>query len=217
MRDPNADLYQYGKAIQSDAAFFYARLDDAKADRELKSRARAGIVRLAENSLRYGAGNAFNLTNAERGRPMFAGFFSTSGGKELVRAHYLTGNAKYLQGVVQSCQFQSGCNPNNLVYTTGLGANPVRVPLELDARGSGQPVPPGLTVFGNADYYSFPNSFWDINLKLVNKPEVIWPDAYNWPLTEAYFDCWILVSTNEYVMENWAPNVLVWGYLSAQR
>lgn len=30
-----------------------------------------------------------------------------------------------------SCQFCGGANPNNIVYTTGLGANPVRHPLWL--------------------------------------------------------------------------------------
>ena len=71
-------------------------------------------------------------------------------------------------------------------------------------------------MFGNTDYFNWPNSFWDINLRLVNKPQFIWPDAYDWPLTEAYFDTWILVSANEYVIDTWWPNVLVWGYLSAR-
>ena len=212
----NGTVVAWGWNIQSDQVFLYARMDAKKTDAKLRENARAGVISLAERSLKYAAGNAFNITQREPGRPMFAGFFSTPGGMELVRAHYLTGKADYLKGAVQSCQFPAGCNPSNLVYTSGLGANPVKVPLELDARSSGQPVPPGLTVFGISDYFNNRNSFWDINLRFVNKPEMIWPDAYNWPLTEAYFDVWVLVSANEYVIDTWAPNVLVWGYLAAR-
>ncbi len=217
LKTPGSEAAAWGVAIQCDPIFLYARMDASRTDPKLRETARSTVIALAERSLKYASGNAFNITQRERGRPMFAGFFSTSGGTELVRAHYLTGNSRYLAGAVQSCQFQSGCNPNNIVYTTGVGANPVKVPLELDARSTGQPVPVGLTVFGNSDYFNWPNSFWDGNLKMVNKPEFIWPEAHQWPPSEAYFDVWILVSANEYVIDTWAPNVLVWGYLSARQ
>jgi endoglucanase len=210
-----AELASWGWAMQSDAAFLYTRTQ-AKTDPAVLKKAKDGIRGLAERSLKYAAGNAFNLTQRERGRPMFAGFFSTSGGCELVRAYHMTKDRRYLEGAVRSCLFQSGCNPNNLVYTTGLGANPVKVPLEVDARAMGQAVPVGLTVFGNTDYFNWPNSFWDMNLRFVNKPEFIWPDAKSWPLSEAYFDTWVLVSANEYVIDTWWPNVLVWGCLAAR-
>ncbi|MCK6487128.1 MAG: glycoside hydrolase family 9 protein [Planctomycetes bacterium] len=216
LKDPGAELCAWDVHIQTDAAFLYARLDDARADARIKANARAAILRLAEASLAYAAGNAFNLTSREKGRPMFAGFFSVSGGMELARAHFLTGERRYLLGAVQSCQFQAGCNPNNLVYTTGLGSNPVRNPLHLDSRSSGQPAPPGLTVFGNSDYWSHRGGFWDINLQFVNKPDQLWPDAYDWPLHEAYFDVWLLVSANEFVIDTWQQNVFVWGYLAAR-
>lgn len=216
LKQPGTEIVAWGWHIQCDQFFLYARMDEKKTDPKLRETARAGVISLAERSLKYAEGNAFNITQREPGRPMFAGFFSTSGGSELVRAHYLTKKHEYLKGAVQSCQFQAGCNPNNLVYTSGLGANPVKIPLELDARSSGQAVPIGLTVFGNSDYFNWRNSFWDINLRFVNRPEFIWPDAYGWPLTEAYFDVWVLVSANEYVIDTWAPNVLVWGYLSAR-
>lgn len=216
LKKPGEEIYAWGWNIQSDQVFLYARMDASKTDPRIRENARVGVISLAERSLKYAAGNAFNITQREPGRPMFAGFFSTPGGSELVRAHYLTKNPEYLKGAVQSCLFPAGCNPGNIVYTTGLGSNPVRVPLELDARSSGQAVPPGLTVFGNTDYFNHRNSFWDINLRFVNKPEIIWPDAYSWPLTEAYFDAWVLVSANEYVIDTWAPNVLVWGYLAAR-
>ena len=127
----------------------------------------------------------------------------------MARAHYLTGKAEYLKGVVQSCQFQSGCNPNNIVYTSGLGANPVRHPLHLDSRSSGQPPPVGLTVFGNVDYWNWKGGFWDWPIPLyLSKPNICWPNPYDWPLTEAYFDVYLFVSMDEFVVDAWAPNVL---------
>lgn len=217
LKDPRPNLCAWGAHIQTDAAFLYARLDDAKADAQLKRNARAAVIKLGDDSLAYAAGNAFGLTSREKGRPMFAGFFSVSGGMELARAHYLTGKADYLKGAIQSCQFGIGCNPGNLVYTTGLGSNPVRHPLHLDSRSSGQAAPVGLTVFGNADIWNNRGSFWDINLQFVNKPENLWPNAYDWPLPETYFDVWLLVSTNEFVIDTWQQNVFVWGYLAARR
>ncbi|HCE46218.1 MAG TPA: hypothetical protein DET40_21955 [Lentisphaeria bacterium] len=218
LKDPKADVFWWGKHVQCDAAFLYARMDDAKTDPEIKKNALAAVVKQADKSLAYASGNAYNLTSMDKGRPMFMGFFSTSGGTELARAHFLTGKEEYLRGAVQSCQFQSGCNPNNLVYTTGLGANPVKHPLHLDSRSSGQPVPAGFTVFGNIDYWNWKGGFFDWPIaQHLSKPNVCWPNPYDWPLTEAYFDIFLFVSMNEFVVDTWAPNVFVWGYLSARK
>lgn len=217
LKKPGQDICSWGGGIQTDAAFLYARLDDAKADPEIKKNARAAVLRIADFSMDYAKKNAFNVTCREAGRPMFAGFFSVSGGMEVARAHFLTSDKKYLEGAIQSCQFGMGCNPGNLVYTTGMGSNPIKNPLQLDARSSGQPAPVGLTSFGNSDIWNFRGSFWDINMQFVNKPEQLWPDVYSWPLQEAYFDVWILVSTNEFVIDTWQQNVFVWGYLAAQK
>jgi endoglucanase len=207
------------KHIQLDAAFLYARLlDDAKADPEIRKHAIVAVIKQADRAIQYADGNTFNLTTPDRHRPMFGGFFSTSGGTEIARAHCLTGKPEYLAALVRSCQFQSGCNPNNIVYTSGLGANPVRHPLHLDSRSSGQAVPVGLTTFGNVDYWNHKGGFWDwpITSKLKD-PLACWPNPYDWPLTEAYFDIFLFVSMNEFVVDAWAPNVLVWGYLASRQ
>ncbi|HBC87822.1 MAG TPA: hypothetical protein DCZ94_12780 [Lentisphaeria bacterium] len=216
LRDPTTVCW-WAKQIQCDAAFHYARLDDAKADPAMKKNAIKAVTQQADRSIVYASENSFNLTQMDKYRPMFGGFFSTSGGTELARAHYLTGKPEYLKGVLQSCQFQSGCNPNNIVYTTGLGANPVKNPLHLDSRSSGQQAPAGLTVFGNVDYWNNKGGFWDWPIPLYfSKPNNCWPNPYDWPLTEAYFDVFLFVSMNEFVVDTWASNVFVWGYLSAR-
>lgn len=216
MKEGSVEPNWYAKWIQNEAVFYYARLDDAKADHALKQKALAGVIKQAGKSLDYAAGNAFNLTHQDRHRPLFGGFFSTSGGSELVRAHYLTGKEEYLTGAVRSCQFQAGCNPNNLVYTTGIGANPIKHPLHLDARSSGQLPPEGLTTFGNVDYWHWKGGFWDWPIPFISKPQICYPNPYDWPLAEAYFDIYLFISMNEFVIDTWAPNILVWGYLSAR-
>jgi endoglucanase len=217
LKDESPETNWWAKHIQLDAAFLYARLDDAKADRQIKKNARVAVIKQADRAVQYGDGNTFGLTQSDRYRPMFGGFFSTSGGTEIARAHYLTGKPEYLAALVRSCQFQSGCNPNNIVYTSGLGANPVKHPLHLDSRSTGQPPPVGLTTFGNVDYWNNRGGFWDwpVTTNLV-KPEVCWPNPYDWPLTEAYFDIFLFVSMDEFTVDTWAPNVLVWGYLAAR-
>ncbi|HCE44205.1 MAG TPA: hypothetical protein DET40_11715 [Lentisphaeria bacterium] len=216
LRDPSSVCW-WSKHIQCDAAFLYARLDDAKTDPLMKKNALKAVTQQADRSLAYAAANSYSLTQMDKYRPMFGGFFSTSGGTELARAHYLTGKPEYLKGALQSCLFQSGCNPNNIVYTTGLGANPVKNPLHLDSRSSGQPPPEGFTVFGNVDYWNNKGGFWDWPIPLYfSKPKYCWPNPYDWPLTEAYFDVFLFVSMNEFVVDTWASNVFVWGYLSAR-
>jgi endoglucanase len=217
LKDPAAGVYWWGKYLHCDAAFLYARVGAAKTDPAIRKNALAAVLRQADLSLAYAAKNAFNLTTMDKYRPMHAGFFSVSGGMELARAHFLTGKAEYLQGVLQSCQFQSGCNPNNIVYTTGLGANPVKHPLHLDSRSSGQPPPVGLTVFGNVDYWNLKGEFYDWPIRLyLSKPNICWPNPYDWPLTEAYFDIFLFASMDEFVVDTWAPNVFVWGFLAAR-
>lgn len=213
---PDHELCWYGKWIQCDAAFLYARLDPAKADPALQRSAIAGVCKQAEKSLEFAGNNAFGVTNKDKYRPVFCGFYSAPGGMEQARAHYLTGKTEYLTGAVRSCLFGAGCNPNNLVYTSGLGANPVRHPLHVDSRNTGQAPPEGLTVFGNLDYWHWKGGFYDWPILYLNKPNVCWPDAYEWPLAEAYFDIHLFVSQNEFVVDAWAPNVFVWGYLAAR-
>ncbi|KPK63586.1 MAG: hypothetical protein AMK73_05025 [Planctomycetes bacterium SM23_32] len=217
LKEESPETNWWAKHIQLDAAFLYACLDEAKADPEIKRHARTAVIKQADRAVQYGDGNTFGLSQSDRHRPMFGGFFSTSGGTEIARAHFLTGKPEYLAALVRSCQFQSGCNPNDIVYTSGLGANPVKHPLHLDSRSTGQAAPAGLTVFGNVDYWNWKGGFWDWPVtNHLTKPEACWPNPYDWPLTEAYFDIFLFVSMDEFTVDTWAPNVFVWGYLAAR-
>ncbi|MGO8672687.1 MAG: hypothetical protein ACLQVD_15130 [Capsulimonadaceae bacterium] len=42
------------------------------------------------------------------------------------------------------------------------------------------------------------------------------PSAYEWPITEAYFDIFLYPVTTEFTVDNWASNIYTWGYLAAR-
>ncbi len=210
---PGGKVFANGR-FERDAAFLYARMDSRWTDPALRAKARQATIGQAEDALVYAANNAWNLTTPDKGMPMFQGFYTTPGATELGRAHFLTQDARYLRGVVQSTQYQSGANPTNMTFTTGLGANPIQNPLRLDPRLSGQKAPIGITVYGPRDSDWEDWSKWVFDY-FLNKELV--PAIGEWPVTESYFDIYLYVSTNEYTVDIWAPNIWVWGYLAARK
>ena len=210
--DEKPDLFVWDKHVQREQAFHYARLPDGLGDPLLKQKAVTALREMAERSLRYAENNAFNLTTPDKGKPQFIGFYTTPDATDLTRAHHLTGDPRYLAGALRAIQFQSGCNPNNLVYMSGLGANPVKNVFKLDARRTGQPVPDGLVPYGNIDFAKWNHNgvIWPI-IWVIGKATV--PDAYAWPTHQAYWDLGGWPMLEEFTVDAWAPNVLVWGYL----
>ena len=216
LTDPNQSVFQWGNHVQRDAAFAYAHLDPKIADPQIQKNAVKQVVAEADKALAYASGNAFNLTTPDKGKPMFIGFYTGPDAIECARAHYLTHKSEYLAGAVQACQFGTGANPGNLVYTTGLGSNPYKHPLHLDSRHTGQPAPVGFTPYGNVDLSQWHDNFttWPITYYLG---AVTVPDAYTWPTTEAFFDVYLYPAMTEFTVDAWAPNVYVWGYLAARQ
>jgi endoglucanase len=131
-----------------------------------------------------------------------------------LHAYHITGKSEYLANGVRACQFSSGANPDNLVFTTGLGANPIVHPLKLDARTSGQPAPEGITVYGIEDHVNFPSSwcYWF----LANLNSTMWPQYQRWPVTESYTDTDLFIAQNEFTTDVWDQSTWTWGYLAAR-
>lgn len=207
----------FGDGSQQEQAFLYARLPANLGDAKLKTRAVAAFEYLAKRALTYAGDNAWNLTTPDKGKPQFLGFYSGPDASVLTRAHFLTGKTEYLAGAVAATGFSGGANPNNLVYTSGLGANPVQNPFHLDARRSGQQMPVGLTPYGNVDFARWGDQQW-----------IMWPITYflsknttphplAWPVNEAYWDTGGWPALNEFTVDAWTPNVAVWGYLAARK
>ena len=213
---PDQRLFVWESHVQYAAALAYARLPKNLGEPDLKTNAIAQTVREAELCLKYAEGNGFGLTTNDEGKPMFLGFFSVPDAQELVRAHVLTGDKKYLAGLNAACAFASGANPGNLTYTTGVGKNPPLHPLLLDARRSGQTSPEGITVYGNVDFNNWTDSFWTWPMTYYLNTACT-PPAKDWPITEAYFDIFLYPATNEFTMnQTMGPNAYLWGYLAAR-
>ncbi|MGK7397239.1 MAG: glycoside hydrolase family 9 protein [Candidatus Cyclobacteriaceae bacterium M3_2C_046] len=129
----------------------------------------------------------------------------------LIMAHLLSGEQKYLSGIVETVQFGLGANPLNLVYTSGVGYNPVKNLLHVDSRKSGQEVPEGITVYGNTDNTSYIKEFWTWR----HLDPVIYPPKAEWPANQSFYDVYWLTPSNEYTVNN-SPlyTTIAWAYLA---
>lgn len=206
------NLFVWGKAAQSDAAFAYAIADEKLTDPVIRKRAIQALEHDAVLAAASADGNAFDLVIRDKYRPMFMGFYSTPfDGRVVLRAYHLTGKPEYLVAGIRATQFSSGANPENLVETTGLGANPILHPLRIDPRRSGQPAPEGITVYGIDDMVS-PKDWILPAIDAVMSPKFM-----KWPRTESYTDIFCFVMQNEYtVNQTFTYPTWVWGYLAAR-
>jgi endoglucanase len=211
---PNSEIVR-----QHEALFTYARLPDGIGDAVLKQKARAAILALADVGLNFAEGNSFGLTSVVPSLPPMAwvGYFSTPEmiSAVLPRAHYLSGDAKYLRGAVRAANFSAGANPENMAYTIGIGPRHPQAVLHVDSKASAQPAPKGITVYGPSDpaeNYEFDKWVytWFLNRTLV-------PEPRSWPAAEAYVDLPNWPSMTEYtVQQNIGPTAYYWGYLAAR-
>ena len=206
--------------IQPDADFIYARLPDELADATLKKHARDRYVLAGHVSCYFMRHNAFNLATAYPGMPMIdcdTGFFTDPGmGIYTVRAHVLTQDPQILEAIVASTGFGLGANPDNMSFTTGLGANPIRFPLKVDSYLTGQPAPVGITVFGPSyQREKVDNATWVHNW--YTTPTRMVPGVFAWPPPESYIDMFGWSQANEFCVNRPQMSAAyVWCYLAAR-
>lgn len=210
------ELFQWGRHVQQHAAFAYTLLPDRLADPVLKERAKQATVAIAERAIAYADGNAFNLASADRGKPMMQFFYSVPQTKDMLRAHHLTGDPKYLAAALRSTVFAAGGNPMNTTYTVGVGSDWPRHPLKLDARSTGQPAPLGETIYGNCDFTVWTDGFHLPPWVFTHLDRLSTPAARTWPIPEAYFDIFLYPGQTEYTVEGFGENAYAWGYLAAR-
>lgn len=203
----------WAKHHQADAAFLYARLPAAQVEPQIQTNARAALIKDADIAIQSGQQTAFKWSKDDPHQPLgWGGSLGTPKAVHLLRGHALTQDEKYLQAAVLAAQFSAGANPENLAYTTGLGDRSPQNPLVIDARIMAQAPPPGITVYGPLD----PVRFKDYWMLRELQPHVF-PDVYDWPTTESYFDVFLYPAVTEFtVMQTMAPTAYTWGYLAAR-
>ncbi|HBB31970.1 MAG TPA: hypothetical protein DDZ80_04580 [Cyanobacteria bacterium UBA8803] len=198
---------------QGDAAFVYARTQQSNVDSTVKANAINALLQEADEAISLGANTAFKWTKMHPMHPI--GWGTGLGAPKavtLLRAHVLTNKVDYLQASVLACQFSAGANPDNLIFTTGLGHQSPQHPLLLDQRVMGQPPLPGITVYGPLDFVQF-SDYWTIDLL----KDVTSPNPSKWPTAEAYFDIFLSPAITEFtVWQTMGPTAYAWGYLAAR-
>jgi endoglucanase len=204
-------IFHWLRHEQRDAPWVYLRTKH-KTDKTIAASCRAAMIREADERVDHCGKTGFRWTMFPY-RPVGVGSLSAPDGVSLVRAHVLTGDKKYLRAAVLTCQFGAGANPLNMCFTTGLGHRSPLHPLHLDSRLTGQPPPPGLTVFGPKDM----TSKWEGWGKPVCAPHCT-PEIDGWPGVEAYFDVfWYSMQCEFTIHVPMAVNAYTWGYLSARK
>ena len=206
-----------GETTRTEAIFIYSRLDKSMVNLKAQRNAVDSLIIKADRLVEVSENNAFGITTSIPGRALggWESTYSIPASPTLVRAHYFTGNIKYLKTLLRATLFSAGANPMNLVLTTGLGENCVQHPLHEDTRHTGQRAPIGLTVCGPCEIpvYAKPGS--DMGERL-NKECT--PKGSEWPSTESYFDVYGWDLENEYVVDrNLGPSAFIWGYLAARK
>jgi endoglucanase len=200
------------------AAFAYATLPvDLSPDASLVAGSRAMLINFADIAVKFGDGNVFGITTDIPSLPVigFVGYYSTPGmiTQSVPRAHFLTGDAKYLAATVRACNYALGANPGNRTYTTGVGHDWPRAPLHYDSRGSAQDAPSGLVITGQSD----PAESWGFNdwAHTWKLGTTMVPNSRSWPASEAYVDLAVWPSMNELMLnQTMGRNIYWWGYLA---
>jgi endoglucanase len=176
----------------------YALLPVAQADGALQQQCREAVLKVADakvakvSRLAHGVGPERYEWDERLGQSW-----------ELVAAHRLSGDRKYLAATERLAQFALGLNPSNASYTTGIGARQV-VPFNFEAHYLGVPYPEGITTYGPA-----PRNIWRgaVMEKELEKSG-LFPAWENWPWAESYVNA-ALPNINEYTVGGNMANVLL--------
>jgi endoglucanase len=208
--NPKAVLSRWPDFDQGDAAWVYVQTTHAGVDRRIQDHCRQAILREADARVLQAVKTGFRWTRNPQASAAW-GAFSVPDGIALARAHRLTGDQVYLRTLILAAQFGAGANPLNMSYTTGVGVKYPWHPLHADSRVSGQPAPPGLTVFGPLGFKEGKGQ-WGQSLA----DPFLFPPFQLWPTAEAYWDIFAYGPMNEHSVHNtMARNAYVWGYLAA--
>ncbi|MEM9905552.1 MAG: glycoside hydrolase family 9 protein, partial [Cyanobacteria bacterium P01_D01_bin.44] len=212
-KTPRQPTHKHRHHDQQHAAFIYASISELETDPTVQSYTRQALLKDADEMVTLGQNTAFNWTKIASDTPIAAGnSLGSPKAVPLLRAHQLTGQQKYLKAAVLSCQFSAGANPDNLVYTTGLGHRSPQNPLIVNQRVTNQSPPPGITVYGPLDAQSF-DDYWVLSLL----DDVVVPSIYKTPTTESYLDIFRYPAVTEFtIQQTQASTAYAWGYLAAR-
>ncbi|MEM6255767.1 MAG: glycoside hydrolase family 9 protein [Cyanobacteria bacterium P01_D01_bin.156] len=206
--DPNVAPYIWQNHNRRDAAFTYSRTEQAGVNSTIQNNAKNSLLQAADDEIVAINSTGFKW-NKDPWAPLGWGSLGPNS-TNLLRAHNLTSNEKYLESGILATQFIMGANPDNVSYTTGLGHRTPDDPLIIDSIAVGGNPPPGVTLYGPVDFSYYDD--WSLDLF----DDVSSPDPRLWPVTEGHFDVTYLVPHSEFtIMQTIAPMSYNLGYLAA--
>jgi endoglucanase len=196
---------------QGQAAWTYLITERDNLDPEIKSNISEALIRDAKIMVQNCMQNDFRWA---RGHDTLIrwGALSMPESHLLCRAHYITGKEEYLQAVIMSALSGTGANQVNMSFVTGVGARWPQHPLHEDAYLTHQDLYEGVTVGGPID-----PARGGRKTNAQHVEPLLYPDPYEWPVTESYFDVFLYVPMNEFtVHQTMMATSFVWGYLAAR-
>lgn len=215
--DSRQPIQQHKQHSQARAAFLYARLQQAEIHSQIQFNAHKALLAAADRVKASTAQAAFQWGKLHADAPIGwgTGWSSPAAAIVLTQAHYLEQDERYLAAIIRASQAALGANPENLVYTTGLGMRSPRNPLLLDQRILGIDPPPGITVYGPLDItHELYQNYWFTKFQMQ---EQMFPAPQHWPTMELFVDVHTNVAMTEFtIQQTIGPSAYVWGYLFAQ-
>ncbi len=140
------------------------------------------------------------------------------GSELVVAAHKLTGQSKYLNALIKAANYGLGMNPQNTVFTSGIGTRHI-IPWDDEAEYQGIEPSVGIPAFGphlierngNVPEKAF---LW-CKKRIASIDQYVYPHFMQWPVRETYFELVKLANINEFTIhQNMSDQMFRWGYLS---
>jgi endoglucanase len=200
---PNRDAFMNEVYRGPSGVAAYAHLPEGRGDALLRAWCREVVLARAERE----AGRILSWAWGLHPRPPHWGERSELPW-DVVLAHRLTGEARFVDALVATSQPAMGRNPNNASYTWGLGSRHV-VTFQLDPNRTNTPYPDGTTIYG-----PFPRDIWGAPGVERQLEDTIHPKWEQWPHVESVFNIRHAPLT-EYAIGSLATPLLARGYLAA--
>lgn len=145
---PDLDLDLDRLYDQQAAAWAYLQCPEKLTDPALRKEIRAAILRRADEFIRLCDTMGYKFYRHPYAPITWGTGAYPNSIDPVLWAHQLTGDPKYLEWIVRSCDNTLGSNPLGRSYITGLGERPVRAPLHNSRYSHFGEVVPGMHVQG---------------------------------------------------------------------
>jgi len=185
----------------------YALLEASYVDQALQEECKAFVLSLADDWVAQANKNAYNaLGPIEDGGLTKSLQPSWYGGAEIIAAHKLTNDSKYLDALVRSTQFCMGANPMNMSLISGMGSRFLKPYIKATLHDNAD-IPHGIPVYGVKQYHKFE--------RLKHLDRYHYPKGFEWPFSESFIFT-AIPFLNEFTIKIMSFHIRHWGYLAQQ-